>query len=270
MTPLAHLKSLLGGRRDLPDPRDLFHLPKIKPDEVPASVDLRPHCPPVYDQGQIAACTANAIAGAIAYSRLKHGQSPQFTPSRLFVYYNERAMRGDEALDSGASTRDGIKVACTQGAPDESIWPYDAVPPTTPGGAFPADSRAAQKPPEPVYDAAEPHQVKQFRRLNNDLTSMKSCLAEGYPFTIGIVVYPSFMGADHQQQTVTPMPALDEQPVGEHVVLAVGYDDAKSWLICRNSWGPNQADGGYFYLPYEYASSKPRIGDLWTLITVES
>lgn len=270
MHPIARLKSLLGGRRDRPDPRDLFHLPKLDPPTLPPAVDLRAGCPPVYDQGKIAACTANAIAGAIAYSRRKHGQSPDFTPSRLFIYYNERAVRGEEALDSGASTRDGIKVTRLHGAPDENLWPYDATPASTPGGAFPPDSRGAQKPPQEVYDAAQPHQVQQFRRLQNNLSTMKSCLAEGYPFTIGIVVYPSFVGPDQKQQTVTPMPSLDEQPVGEHVVLAVGYDDSKSWLICRNSWGPDQADGGYFYLPYTYASSKPRIGDLWTLVTVAS
>lgn len=268
--PFEHLKSMLGGRRDRPDPRDLFHLPKLGPAELPPAVDLREGCPPVWDQGKLAACTAHAIAGAIAYSRRKHGQTPDFTPSRLFIYYHERAARGDEAVDSGASTRDGIKVARTLGAPDETLWPYDATPASTPGGAFPADSRAAQKPPTEVYEAASAHQVRRFRRLKNDLLTMKSCLAEGYPHTIGIVVYPSFVGSDGKQQTVTPMPGLDEQPLGEHVVLAVGYDDARQWLICRNSWGSAQGDGGYFYLPYEYASSKPRIGDLWTLITVES
>jgi hypothetical protein len=30
---------------------------------LPPSVDLRSSCPPVYDQGQLGSCTANAIAG---------------------------------------------------------------------------------------------------------------------------------------------------------------------------------------------------------------
>jgi C1A family cysteine protease len=58
---------------------------------LPASADLRPQCPPVYDQGQLGSCTANAIAGAIQFDRLKQ-QLARFTPSRLFIYYNERAI----------------------------------------------------------------------------------------------------------------------------------------------------------------------------------
>lgn len=262
------LTGRLGGRRDRPDARDRRHQPATVA-ALPAAIDLRDGCPPVYDQGQINSCTAQAIAAAIAYSRRKHGQWPDFTPSRLFVYYNERALHGQTAEDCGASTRDGIKTVAAQGVPDEALWPYDALPANPPGGAFPPDSRAAQQPPSEVYAAAAPHLVTAYYRIDNELEAMKRCLAEGYPHTIGLVVYPSFVGPDHRQPAVVPMPGLDEQPLGEHVVLAVGYDDAQQWLICRNSWGPSQGDGGYFYLPYAYASSKPRIGDLWSLRTVE-
>ena len=53
---------------------------------------------PVYDQGKIGSCTANALAGAIQFDRLKSKQSPDFTPSRLFIYFNERAIEGTELL----------------------------------------------------------------------------------------------------------------------------------------------------------------------------
>jgi hypothetical protein len=32
-----------------------------------------------------------------------------FVPSRLFIYYNERAIEGNVGVDSGAYIRDGIK-----------------------------------------------------------------------------------------------------------------------------------------------------------------
>ena len=77
------------------------------------------------------------------------------------------------------------------------------------------------------------------------------------------------MAAPHRKATVTPLPGPDEAALGGHAVLAVGYDDDKGWLICRNSWGAAQADQGYFYLPYAYLDDAGRVGDVWSVRTVE-
>ena len=93
--------------------------------------DLRNRCPKtVYDQGHLGSCTANAIAGAIEFDQIKQGQQ-QATPSRLFIYYNERAMEHSIQFDSGAQLRDGIKSVAKLGACPETIWPYDDTPPET-------------------------------------------------------------------------------------------------------------------------------------------
>ena len=84
-----------GWVRDLPDHRDLLFSVSIGTlRKLPTSVDLRPGCPPVYNQGRIGSCTSNAIAAAIEFDRLKKRQAPDFVPSRLFIYYNERAIEG--------------------------------------------------------------------------------------------------------------------------------------------------------------------------------
>lgn len=44
--------------------------------------------------------------------------------SRLFLYYNERALRGNEYYDSGASLRDGIKTLKKTGYCREALWHY--------------------------------------------------------------------------------------------------------------------------------------------------
>src|SRR5450631_3498884 len=115
-----------GWLPDLPDQRDLSYAapaPLLK--KLPASVDLRPQCPPVYDQGQLGSCTANAIAGAVQFDEIRSGIAPTWTPSRLFIYYNERALEGTVSADSGAQIRDGIKVIAKLGVCPESDWPYD-------------------------------------------------------------------------------------------------------------------------------------------------
>src|SRR5690242_13868381 len=97
-----------GWVPDLPDHRDhLYAAPIVHLQSLPRSVDLTAACPPVYDQGQLGSCTANAIAGAIQFDRRKQGVS-DFTPSRLFIYYNERDLEGTVDSDSGAQIRDGV------------------------------------------------------------------------------------------------------------------------------------------------------------------
>jgi len=64
--------------------------------------------PPPYDQGQLGSCTANAIAGALEFDQIKQSLK-EFTPSRLFIYYNERVIEHTVGTDSGAQIRDGIK-----------------------------------------------------------------------------------------------------------------------------------------------------------------
>ena len=110
---MAYTPKHYGWLPDIPDHRDhLYAAPVVMLQALPPSVDLRSHCPPVYDQGQLGSCTANAIAAAMQFDRMKQKQKPEFIPSRLFIYYNERVMEGTVDSDSGAMIRDGI--GCNQ------------------------------------------------------------------------------------------------------------------------------------------------------------
>jgi C1A family cysteine protease len=176
-----------GWKPEFPDHRDLpyaaMRLSLDKPLALPAQVDLRPHCPPVYDQGQLGSCTGNAIAGAFQFDRRKQNL-PDFVPSRLFIYYNERAMEGSVASDAGAFIRDGIKSIAKQGVCKETQWPYDI-------------SKFATKPPKACYTSAVKYVAVSYFRLNNaNLDELKSCLSAGYPFVFGFVIYNSFFQGD--------------------------------------------------------------------------
>src|SRR5438105_5928396 len=114
-----------GWIPDIPDQRDfLYSAPPAFLRTLPPRVDLRPQCPPVYDQGQLGSCTSNAIGGAIEFDQMKEKLPQIFIPSRLFVYYNERVIEGTVNTDAGAMLRDGIKTVAKQGACPELMWPY--------------------------------------------------------------------------------------------------------------------------------------------------
>jgi len=261
--PLAKLRirthSAHGGygwQRDLPDERDfLYAAPLLRfPQGLPAAVDLRPECPPVYDQGQLGSCTANGIGGAIEFDQRKQG-TKEFVPSRLFIYYNERVMEGTVNQDAGAQIRDGVKSVATLGAPPETDWPYDI-------------AKFAQKPPAKAYTDAKQDLVTAYARVAQNLTQMQGCLASGYPFVFGFTVYESFESEEVAQTGVVPMPAHGEAVLGGHCVVAVGYDSKKRVFIIRNSWGTGWGMKGYCTMPFEYLISTHLASDFWTIRSV--
>lgn len=250
---MAYQTRHYGWVRDLPDHRDLLYAaPIVNLKALPPSVDLRNACPPVYDQGQLGSCTANGIAAAIQFDRMKQKLKPDFNPSRLFIYYNERVMEHTVSSDSGAQIRDGIKSVGKQGDCPETEWPYDI-------------KKFTDKPPAGCYRDAIKYKALQYQRVLQDLNQMKGCLASGYPFVFGFTVYDSFESEAVAKTGVVPMPGTNEQVLGGHCVVAVGYDDHQQRFTIRNSWGSDWAMKGYCTMPYGYLTNANLASDFWTI-----
>lgn len=249
--PTAHR---YGWVRDLPDQRDHVFL-ALPSASLVTKVDLRPGQPPVYDQGDLGSCTANAVAGNLDFNRKKQGEA-FISPSRLFIYYQEREDQGTVASDSGSSIRESVKAVKAYGACPEKEWPYDI-------------KRYTTAPSAKAYADAIKYEALTYERIDRNLVDFKTCLADGYPFVIGFTVYESFEGPDVAKTGIMPMPAKTESVLGGHAVEVVGYDDSKQWFIVRNSWGKKWGDKGYFYMPYAYLLDSKLSSDFWTLRSVK-
>jgi len=245
-----------GWRPDTPDMRD-FMLAVAPAKTLPPKLSLRTQMPAVYDQGQLGSCTANSIGSILEFNERKQKEADAATPSRLFIYFNERVMEGTVKQDSGAEIRDGIKSVAQLGAPPETVWPY-------------VISTFAKKPPATAYKEARKHQAIRYARVAQDAFAIQNVLATGYPISFGFTVYSSFeskVGSDG----VVPMPQADESMLGGHAVVAVGYKTIKGQLYfeCRNSWGTGWGDHGYFWMPSAYLTSSSLASDFWTIEQVE-
>lgn len=250
----------LGYLPDLPDQRDrLFRAPPEVIPELPPLVDLRPQFGPVWEQGALGSCTAHTVGAAAAFALAKQG-APLAMPSRLFLYYSARAVIDTTGWDSGAMLRDACKVANKLGVAEEALWPYEV-------------ARFTEAPPPAAYADAERRQCLIYRRLPRSLVAAKSCLAAGFPFTLGFSLYEGFAGPALAATGQARMPRRGEALLGGHAALVVGYDDrltpdpaaGPGALVVRNSWGAGWGDDGYFYLPYRFFTNKRLSSDFWTL-----
>jgi len=251
---MSDINEWYGWRPDKPDHRD-FKL-KAGLASLPLSVDLREGFPPCYDQSNLGSCTANAIAGVLEYDQKKQGALETVTPSRLFIYYNERAMEGTVDVDGGAEIRDGVKSINDLGAPPEPEWPYRV-------------NRYSAKPDPEIYASAMKHKAVSYHRVDNtNPYELKACLAAGFPIVFGFMVYESFESEGMAKSGILFMPQTTEKPVGGHAVVLSGYDEERKKFLVRNSWGIDWGQGGYFWMPYEYLTTTDLADDFWQITQI--
>ncbi|HEY9689668.1 MAG TPA: C1 family peptidase [Coleofasciculaceae cyanobacterium] len=224
---------------------------KIETTNLPRRVDLRQYLTPVEDQSTVGSCTANAIAGAYEYLAMRHmGESGDI--SRLFIYYNTRQAEGTKG-DGGSSISGSIRVLQEMGACTENTWPY-------------VPEQFDSEPSEEAYEEAKNFLVDDAREVPIELDAMKSCLAEGYPFAFGLILYDSFNRASKAGRV--PLPKQSErirETHGAHAMLCVGYSDHNEVFIVRNSWGEDWGDQGYCYIPYDYMTNTDLCFDCWAI-----
>lgn len=245
-----------GWKPDKPDKRDFKFLAPTHPVallKLPGKVDLRSKMPPIYDQGELGSCTANAVGAACHYTELneKRATVPVVMPARLFIYFNTRVLEHTWKEDAGAEIRDTMKSVKRWGYAPEELWPYYI-------------SKFAVPPVIPAYAKAWWYKTSDYLSVAQCIVQLKSALARGYPVAFGFTVYDSFISQALAQTGIMRMPNIaTERVLGGHAVLMVGYDDAKKCWIVRNSWGPNWGDHGYFYMPFEYALDPDLSSDFW-------
>lgn len=267
----------LGWQRDLPDLRDYTgsteSIAKVLAQSaplkkalaakaLPAAVDLRAHCSPIEDQGQLGACTAHAGVGMLEYfERRAFGR--HLDASRLFLYKVTRQLAGF-AGDDGAYLRDTMKAMVLFGVPAERYWPYD-------------EARFNDDPGSFCFSFAQNYQAIEYYRLDPAgtdaatlLKRLRTGLAARLPAMFGFSVYSSMPPTGDGKGEI-PLPEKGDTLEGGHAVLAVGYDDhkkigkAKGALLIRNSWSTAWGEAGYGWLPYAYVE-QGLAADFWSLV----
>ncbi|MBI4714465.1 MAG: cysteine protease [Nitrospirae bacterium] len=236
-----------------------------------ASVDLRPWCSPIEDQGSIGSCTAHAGVGVMEYFE-RRAFGKHIDASRLFLYKATRNLLHWTG-DTGAFLRSTMEALVLFGVPPEEYWKYVTADYDKEPSAF-------------CYSFAQNYQAISYYRLdpsgtdrNTLMSRIKTNLAGGLPSMFGFTVYSSISQAGTTGKI--PFPTSGEKVAGGHAIVAVGYDDSlkiknshtgavetKGALLIRNSWGTGWGDHGYGWLPYKYVT-EGLAADWWSLLKNE-
>lgn len=233
---------------DVADPRDHSYAPTFGIGMLPAEVDLRALFGPVEQQGRPNSCVGHAVTGVLE-TVLKVSDR-----SRLFVYWNARALEGRSAADAGCQLRNAMKGVSTLGAADEASWPYDTAKVLT---APPANAFTNGKPVAGL--------IASYVRVTT-LAGLKDALANNRPVAFGFSVPETFVTITKPTGKL-PYPAAGAKFIGAHAVVAVGYDDATQQVLCRNSFGPTWGNQGYFTMDYKwFENMNSLVSDAWTIV----
>jgi C1A family cysteine protease len=275
-------RNSLGWLPDYPDFRDytvehddikgmLRHIGVIKVTSLPESVDLRPWCSPIQDQGELGSCTAHAGVGMVEYFEIR-AFGKHVVGSRLFLYKVTRNLLHWTG-DSGAFTRSMMGALVLFGLVPEEYWPYNI-----------ADFD--QEPTAFCYAYAQNFQSIDYYRLDPPgitpiklLNQIKINISAGLPAICGFTIYSSYLQG--MVSGKIPFPTSDEKIIGGHAVMVVGYDDTlkiknsnigsaetTGAFLIRNSWGAKWGIEGYGWLPYQYVTKRLAI-DWWSLLKNE-
>ncbi|MEA3406893.1 MAG: C1 family peptidase [Chloroflexota bacterium] len=214
-------------------------------EDLPPKVDLSAGLPPAGSQGGQASCVGWAL-GYYYKTFQEHEErgwdisSPEHQFSPAWVYNQRNTSQCEQ--DAGMSYYDGLQIL-QKGAGTLASFPYD-----------PRDT--CTRPSSALQREAQIYRIDDFQNVFAgseivNINLLKSLLADGQPFAIGVPVYTSFYDVTHSDPLV-PRHQPGERLCGGHAMLVVGYDDAIGGFKTINSWGADWGRDGYCYLSYDF------------------
>jgi C1A family cysteine protease len=253
------------------------------PRSLPSRVDLSRWCSPVVFQGGYNDCAANVVAELVEYYERKTARR-NARISRLFLFKTAKNLV-QVTGNTGVYIRNVMGALTLFGAPPDKYWPYleggNLAKPTA------TDPRLDAEPTAFCYALADDYRSVQYYRFDGRkgetgrelLLLARAHLATQVPFAFGIPLFESI----HQSMKTgkIPCPVRGEKQLGNHALLAIGYDDtmrirnekpgAKETvgaIYVQNSWSKKWGQKGFGWVPYEFIL-RDRARDFWTLTRAE-
>jgi hypothetical protein len=196
--------------------------------------------PPIGNQGNQGSCTGWAVGyaglGTLTFPKYNCWDVATRSPNYIF---NQIKING---CDSGAYLFNAVVLASQQGSCSWSLMPYN-------------ESECSTQPNMVQSFEASKHNVTNYYAISptTNLGQIKQALDLGYPVPCGISVYDSFYECWFDDGIWDR--ANSGSYRGGHAVCIIGYDDVQQMVKVQNSWGPENGDEGFFWIPYSRIQS---------------
>lgn len=184
---------------------------------------------PIRNQAPYASCETFAITAALetmVQSKVGYPFGCDLSEAHLYFYSGGN-------LDWGSYPENDTKFLVEYGIPDEACWPYPKV-----RKKFPLNTTSPDWQDRTV-------KIKDWWYLPEDPVAIKHAIVNNGPVPTYFMSYKDFVY--HKQ-------GIYEHKWGKihgpHYVTIVGYNDDPGYWICKNSWGTNVQENGWFKIKY--------------------
>jgi C1A family cysteine protease len=252
-----------GWRPDVPSLKDwpLSRHPRLNATTSLESVDRRALGlnAPVQDQANAGSCVGHAAGYGVDFLRRTDQDKLSTIYSRLQIYFDARVRDGAQwaKVDSGAYIRDAMDALREIGTAPESAWPYKL-------GRNGVPVKLFTTPTASVYKKAASWKLGAHWRCET-VEDICRAIDNGFAVVGGIACFSSMFTKAVADTGRIPMPSRTDAFEGGHALYWDRYSMSDRLLRCENSWSDQWGDGGYGYLPFEYAADRNLSDDFWAM-----
>ena len=217
--------------------KEALKIQALKAVGVPKSYDLRNvdgknFVTPIKDQLSCGSCVAFGVAATIESTLRKQNNDPN-----LAIDLSEAHLFFCHARDSGRTCDNGwwsdaaLEDIKNKGIVDETCYPYDDNKTDCSGLCSDSGNRLMK--------------ITGYTDLTSKPADIKTWISTKGPVVASYIVYEDF----YSYKSGTYKHVTGEN-VGGHCVTIVGYNDTGGYWICKNSWGTNWGEKGFFKIAY--------------------
>lgn len=181
----------------------------------------------IKDQGECNACVAFALCAVweTQYKLLDWNRYRNIDLSEAYLFFCS-----GQKCDKGWDFEGALRFALSVGTCDESCFPYKGI----------------QQKCQPCSDYNNRLiRIKDWNVINDDDLKKYTIFNHG-PLLAGMEVYEDFT---YYKNGIYEY--VDGNFRGNHAIAVIGYNDTEGFWICKNSWGKNWGENGWFRIKYD-------------------
>jgi C1A family cysteine protease len=208
---------------------------------LPEKYDLSGAMPTPGNQRSLGSCTAWAVAYGYKswQEHIQHktiyDNSTLMSPAYI---YNQIHLRNTS--DGGGSyIHEALDLLQKEGVCSLEDMPYS--------GAL---WSYTEQPNNQQQNAAKKNRISHYRYFVPNNVEIKSAIYGGNPVIIGIII-DGYKLNSTTENGLKIWRTTDDEVIGRHAMVVVGYDDGNSTFKVLNSWGSSWGNSGYAFIDYD-------------------